>query len=107
MYFNDLKSGFGADFLLFSALPGGIFFGFLFWVSSFCSCTFCVVYILKGGKCMHYVVFSLESIKNALLNCCTLRKTGSKYTASIHKLRQVMNIQRRFIHYIVTVNFFK
>lgn len=56
---------------------------------------------------MHCVVFSLESIKNVLLNCCNLRKTGSKYTASIHKLRQVMTIQRRFIHYIVTVYFFK
>lgn len=56
---------------------------------------------------MHGVVFSLESIKNVLLNCCTLRKTGSKYTASIHKLRQVMNIQQRVIHYIVTVYFFR
>lgn len=54
---------------------------------------------------MQFYVFSLESIKNVLLNCCNLRKTGSKYTASIHKPHQVMNIQRRFIHYIVTVYF--
>lgn len=41
---------------------------------------------------MHYVVFSLERIKEVLLNCCTLRKTGSKYTASIHRLRQDLYI---------------